>query len=90
MPKLIVKPILRDKGLWVEPQARPARAYRWVYGRLGELLERTPGKDKTRVLATLVHNPPEFVANGPEAELARVGVIRRLGGFAGMRGLEGR
>ena len=89
MPKLIMKPILRGKGFWVEPQARLARAYKWVYGRLGELLERTPGKDKARVLATLVHNSPEFVVNYPEAELARVGVIRRLGGFAGMGDLRG-
>eukprot|EP00972_Heterocapsa_arctica_P072331 10684735-Heterocapsa_arctica.AAC.1 len=46
MPKLTVKSIMSEKGLWASGASKPAKAFKWVTGRVEELLEATAGKNK--------------------------------------------
>eukprot|EP00972_Heterocapsa_arctica_P084508 12448680-Heterocapsa_arctica.AAC.1 len=45
LPKLTMKSIMSEKGFWAAGAAKPAKAFKWVTGRVEELLEGTAGKD---------------------------------------------
>eukprot|EP00972_Heterocapsa_arctica_P103822 15301643-Heterocapsa_arctica.AAC.1 len=70
---------MSEKGFWASGASKPAKAFKWVTGRVEELLEATAGKDKGKVLGTSKANPPGFVVEDPEAESARLRILRLLG-----------
>eukprot|EP00972_Heterocapsa_arctica_P012303 1805351-Heterocapsa_arctica.AAC.1 len=79
MPKLTMRSIMSEKGIWATGAARPAKAFKWVTGRLEEILESTAGENKGKVLGTLRASPPAFVVAEAEAEGARMRIVRLLG-----------
>eukprot|EP00972_Heterocapsa_arctica_P070450 10406767-Heterocapsa_arctica.AAC.1 len=68
MPKLTMRSIMSQKGIRATGAARPAKTFKWVTGRLEEILEPTAGKNNGKVLGTLRTNPPACVVAEAEAE----------------------